>query len=564
MNSVFGAIFQPQGVAMIALNDWPARPITTTNHVAFENLTWVTASFVARGWQNLVQSDTSPPLGTRDANGWGAYWGESRSRVDDEPASFTAVSDIAAADPAQFSWDVIGSRPGSAGDSSPPGCDVSLLNAPATKAIARADIFSKRPKLPAPMTNMAVDSGSVREIDLDNPTRKDFENLARFINRSDWKSGTRFRVRGTNKKNCGPIHVTNRSLSIEFVDASPPELTFEVNKGESRELPAFISVTGGTLEIINANFRVGSTAKHLPHWLLDVKNGSFSIRDSSLEGPSFERTGYQGLLHFTSSHSTTAPPDQPLFGAIVNSFLRTGKTALSGDLTERNVFIENSILAAGGRVLDLQIPGSTGRLSTLDLTGCTLAAGEEYLHIDANSTSQPPNRTTGRVRIIAENTVFAPPLPSENKSIDKAVFLAGLSPDAIAGAVDWWEYACAYSNLIDMPKSDASRGSRNDPLAGWKHITGPEHVLRPAAGPNAALLLRDLPPAKDLVPGDFRLKSEAEAATWSDMGKPIGAMLAAHLVSAPVSTPAAKAKPTGSRKTTPAKKALPAPPQSGF
>ncbi len=322
------------------------------------------------------------------------------------------------------------------------------------------------------------------------PTRKEFENLARFINRSDWKSGTRFRVRGTNKKICGPIHVTNRSLSIEFVDAAPPQITFEVTKGESRELPAFISVTGGTLEIINANFRVGSTAKHLPHWLLEVKNGNFSIRDSSLDGPSFERTGYQGLLHFTSSHSTTARPDQPLFGAIVNSFLRTGKTMLSGDLAERNVFIENSILAAGGRVLDLQIPATTGPLSTLDLARCTLAAGEEYLHLDANTTSRPPGRSTGRVRIIAENTVFGPPLPSENKSIDKPVFLAGLPPDAIAGAVDWWEYACAYSNFIDLPKSDASRGSRNDPLAGWKQITGPEHILRPAAGPNAALLLR--------------------------------------------------------------------------
>jgi eukaryotic-like serine/threonine-protein kinase len=564
MNSVFGAVFQPQGLAMIALNDWPARPITTTNHVAFENLTWLTESFVARGWQSLVQSDTNPPLGTRDANGWGAYWGEPRSRVDDEPGSFTAVSDIAAADPARFRSDVIGSRPGNAGDSSLPGCDVSLLSAAATKAIARADVFAKRPKVPAPMTNMDADKGFVREIDLDNPNRKEFENLARFINHSDWKSGTRFRVRGTNKKICGPIHVTNRSLSIEFVDAPPPQLTFEVTKGDSRELPAFMSVAGGTLELINANFRVGSTAKHLPHWLLEVKNGSFTIRDSSLEGPSFERTGYQGLLHFTSSPATTARPDQPTFGAIINSFLKTGKTALSGELATRNVFIENSILASGGRLLDLQIPATTGPLPTLDLTGCTLAAGEEYFHLEANSTSQLPGRSTGHVRIIAEDTVFAPPLPSENKSIEKPVFIAGLPPDAIAGAVDWWEYACAYSNLIDMPKSDASRGRQNDPLAGWKHITGPERILRPAAGPNAALLLRDLPPAKDLAAGDFRLKPEAEAATWSDMGKPIGAMLAAHPASAPLSTPAVKAKPTGSHKTTPAKKAAPKPPQSGF
>jgi eukaryotic-like serine/threonine-protein kinase len=564
MNSVFGAVFRPQGVAMIALNDWPSRPLTATNHVAFENLTWQTEAFIARGWQNLVQSDTSPALGMRDAGGWGAYWGEPRSRVDDEPASFTAVSDIAASDPAQFRWDAIDSRPENSGDASPPGCDVGLLTAATTEAIARGDAFARRPKKPVPTANSASESAPVREIDLDNANRKEFENLAHFINHTDWKSGTRFLVHGTNTKVCGPIHVTKRSLSIEFVDAIPPLLTFEVNNGDSREPPAFISVTGGTIEIVHANFRVGAAAKRLPHWFLDVKDGSFSIRDSSFDGPAFERTGYLGLVHSSSSASAIGKSEPRMWGTVVNSFLRTGKTGLSGDLATHNFFIENSILAANGRLLDLRLSSAASSLPTLDLAGCTLAAGTEYLHFAADTPSKPPGDSAGRVRVVAESTVFAPPLRAAGNSADKPALIAGLSPDAIAGAVDWWEYGCAYSNLIDLPHSAKSSGNKGEPLKAWKEVAGPEHIVRSADGPNAVLLPRDLPLAKDLTPNDFHLKAEAEAASWSDMGKPIGATLAAHPVSALPAAPAAKAKPTSSRKTSPAKKALPMTPPSGI
>ena len=207
-------------------------------------------------------------------------WGEPGSTVDYEPASFPAVPQIATSDPGQFKLEGTAGLPNAAGDTGPPGCDVGLLVVASPETIGRADALSKRPKVPLSFAVQSTGDSNVREINLDNPKRRELENLARFINHSDWKSGTRFLVRGTNKKTCGPIHVTNRSLCIEFVDETPPLLTFEDTRGESRDHPAFITVTGGTIEIVHANFRVGSSAKHLPHWLLDVKDGSFSIRDS--------------------------------------------------------------------------------------------------------------------------------------------------------------------------------------------------------------------------------------------------------------------------------------------
>jgi len=77
------------------------------------------------------------------------------------------------------------------------------------------------------------------------------------------------------------------------------------------------------------------------------------------------------------------------------------------------------------------------------------------------------------------------------------------------------------------------------------------------------LLPRDLPSAKELVQGDFRLKSVADADTWSDTGAPIGAELAARPATPTVVTPIPKAKSTAARKKAPATKS-PSPTSPGI
>ena len=395
-------------------------------------------------------------------------WGEPASHIDYEPASFAPLSQIATVDPGQFKWDVMGQRPAGGGDTSPPGCDVGLLAVASADAFARADALAKRPKVPV----VVDEAATVKEIDLDNPSRRELENLARFINRTDWKSGTRFRVHGTNKKSCGPIRVTGRSLTIEFVGPAPL-ITFEDARGDTREHSAFITVSGGSIELIHANFRVGSAAKRLPHWLLDVKEGNFAIRGSSLEGPAFEKPGYEGLIHFSSPRLAVGATksEQVAVGEIRDSFLRTGKIALSGDVRSRNLVLENSIVAANGRVFDLHGFQGASPVPTLDLTACTLASGEEYFHLDPGSAAQ--TKGAGRVRIYAEDTVFSPPLAA--KSADRPVLIGGISPAAVAESIDWWEYGSAYSNLISLPASASDSGSRRDPFVDWKETAGRAH-----------------------------------------------------------------------------------------
>jgi hypothetical protein len=560
LNSVFGAVFEPQGLAMIALSDWPTRPLGA-NHVAFENLTWETDSFVARGWQTLVHNDKNP-LSTKDAGKWAAYWGQQHSTVDDEPGSFANVTDYAAVEPAQFKWEIAAGHASTTAGTSPAGCDVSLLSAAAPEAIVRASVFSNPPTVPPTLAKLSTDTTTPKEIDLDNPNRS-LENLAKYINKADWKSGTRFIVRGTNKKVCTPIHVNKRSLTIEFADPAPL-LTFEDPKGEVRgDHSAFISVTGGSIQIINANFRVGSTAKRSPRWLLDVKDGNFAIRDSSIDGPSIERPGYEGLIHMSSTRPAGSDKEaETLCGEIRNSFLRTSKGALSGELVGRNLILDNSVLAANGRIFDLRVPIAAPTLSMINLSSCTLAAGEEYFHFDPLAGSGAGAKPAPSVRIVADETVFGPPLQAGGaKSEDKKpLLISGLPPESIASVVEWWEYACAYSNQIGLPNASSAH-SRREPMGEWKQIAGAGHIVRPSDGPSAVLLPKDLPAAKDLSQGDFRLKSVAEAATWSDTGTTIGAVLAAKVV---LPGPAPRLKTSTGRKTGSSSKAEPKPQPSGI
>jgi hypothetical protein len=266
------------------------------------------------------------------------------------------------------------------------------------------------------------------------------------------------------------------------------------------------------------------------------------------------------LIHFSSVHSAPVPGGtrQTFCGQIENSFLRTGKNMLSGDLASRNLIVENSILAANGRVFDLRIPSNSTTPSAVDLQACTLAAGTEYFHFDAGDAG----KAASRPRVFAENTVFAPPLQTNGNAGAKPLLIGGLPPALIADAIDWWEYACAYSNLIGLPNSEAEGVGTRDPVTGWSRVAGHAHIVRSVGNANAVVLPRDLPPAKELVQSDFRLKTEAEAATWSDTGAPIGAILAAQPTTSSTLTPVPKAKDASGRKSPAAKK--PTPKASGF
>jgi eukaryotic-like serine/threonine-protein kinase len=528
LNSVFGVV-TPTQHPMVSLANWPAPAEMTANSPRFKNLSWKSQAFVARGWQeNLVGSASGIHLEVRNSQDWGHFWSDIRATIDYQGTPFSAIGDFANVAPAQFKGEA--SLLHDAGDdTSPPGCETALLAVTSADMVARAGAFSHRLSVAAEPAEGATAGASVREINLDiaNHTTKD--DLAKSINRTDWPSGTRFLVHGTKRKLCSPIRVSNRSFTIEFLDKDLV-LAFDDRRAEaSSDREAFITVTGGSIEIVNATIRIESSSRPSTHRLLDVRGGNFTIRGSNLSGPRHENPGYEELIRFSSSvDESIAPTEGDQFvGLVRNSFLSSIRNLISGDLSSRHLVFENSLLVAENRIFDLRLPAGPGP-SGLDLRSCTLSAGTDYFHFNTRTTTG----TLNRAHVFVESSVFAPPVRPTKGGSTRATLFGSASGDLVRERVDWWEYGNAYSDLIELPGGGSSPGATNvagaDPLGGWRDLAGPAHIVRTVGQPGAVLLPGDMPTANEVSPADFRLKEESVAATWSDTGKPVGVDLDAQ------------------------------------
>jgi hypothetical protein len=280
-----------------------------------------------------------------------------------------------------------------------------------------------------------------------------------------------------------------------------------------------------------------------------VRGGNFSIRNCNLSGPPREYAGYEDLIRFSSSQDQSLPggDGERFLGSVRDSFLSSVRNLCSGDLSARNLFFENSLLVAGNRIFDVRLP--TGPASSvLDLRSCTLSAGAEYFHFSTRSTEGASNRES----VFVENSLFAPPVRQAKGAPSRTVLIGSASPDFLRERVDWWEYGNAYSDLIELPGWDTSAGAKSDgladPLESWRQIAGPAHIVRSIAQSGAVLLPGDVLTVKDVSPADFRLKAEAQAATWSDTGKAVGAEIDAQPVRRPKRTPEPKSVAPKSKK----------------
>jgi hypothetical protein len=541
MNSIFGVVYRPQGAAaMIALNDWPILTTGAERSAPVQNVKWQTESFVVRGWKALVGGDGRAQFGNSDGGAWGRFWGEPRSAFYYQPTHFPSVDPSVPIDLAAFKPESFTSLPNASGDSGPPGCDVGLLTAAGQPLLDRAAAFAREPSVPPKWQSDSSDA-PVQLINLDDPKLR-WRDLARFINLTQWPSGTRFRVHGgggRKPRECSPIRVTNKSLTIEFVDESPALLVFRPDERGENAGGACISVSGGTIEIVNANFRIEpSIKKSSIHWLLDVKNGSFALRKCRIQGQLLDSPGYEGLVRFQASGAAAADPAGGVSGLIRDSYLITRGTALSGDLVGP-LFVENSIVATNGRLLDLHV-GRAAPDPAVVLRSATLSAADELLHLDA-----PGGPSAKPLRVFAEYTVFGPAVRLDGNAAARPALIGGLSGAAIGSQLAWWEYACGYHPSIRLPSPETGPADSGDALAAWERRAGPLHIDRSIMDAGAVLFPREFPQLKEVTQADFHLKRpEAKAASWTDVGTPIGATVATIAPSEP-KPPVAERKARG-------------------
>jgi hypothetical protein len=199
--------------------------------------------------------------------------------------------------------------------------------------------------------------------------------------------------------------------------------------------------------------------------------------------------------------------------------------------------------------------------SSLDLRSCTLSAGGEYFHFSTKSADSSSNRGG----VFVENSLFAPPVRQTESGGSHAALIGPVSSEFFRERVDWWEYANAYSDLIQLPGSAGpAQGTKSEgadePLESWRQIAGPAHIVRSIGGLGAVLLPGDVSTVKEVDVADFRLKPEAQAATWSDAGKAVGADLS--MLNVPPTRPTKRTP--APKSVTPKKPVAPAAPNSGI
>jgi hypothetical protein len=426
LNSTFGVAASTQS-PMVSLVNWPARPESTANSGSFKKLSFKSQSVVARGWQELVGSAAGAGLPVRDAENWGKYWGDPHSSIEYQSTPFAPIGDISAAAPPAFKSENLLLH-NAAGDTAPPGSDAALLSVTGPDMIRRADAFSRRPPVLSELDEEAAGAASVREIDLDEKK----SDLAKSINAAP--SGTRFLVHGSKKKTCSPIRIVNRSLSIEFDKGLV--LAFDDRKVDaSDDHNAFITVTGGSIEIVNATMRIEFSPKPSTRRLLDIRGAGFSLRGCNLQGPRREYPSYEELIRFSSSQdeSLAAGESDSFAGSVRDSFLSSPRNLFTGDLSARSLVLSNSLLVAGGRLFTLRLPSGPSP-SALDLRSCTLSAGGEYFHFNAKSNQAASNRA----RVFVENSLFAPPVHRTGGNASPAVLLGSAVDESFGVRVDWW------------------------------------------------------------------------------------------------------------------------------
>ncbi|HEV8071940.1 MAG TPA: hypothetical protein VGP76_29770 [Planctomycetaceae bacterium] len=293
--------------------------------------------------------------------------------------------------------------------------------------------------------------------------------------------------------------------------------------------------------------RIETSTKAATHRLLDIRGGKFSIRNCNLLGPRHDYPGYEELIRFSSSQDESLPAGEgeAFTGLVRNSFLLSPRNLFTGDLSARNLVLSNSLLVSGGRLFNVRLPNGPSS-SVLDLRSCTLSAGGEYFHFNTKSEG-----ASNPARVFVESSLFAPPVRRTDGSSSRAALIGSATGESFHERVDWWEYASAYSSLIQLPGSagESKADGSADALEGWQHITGPAHIVRSIGGTGAVLLPGDVSTIKEVEPEEFRLKPEALAATWSDTGKAVGAELDAQPTRRAKGRPAPK--PVAPKKTVP-------------
>ncbi|MEW4528577.1 protein kinase [Maioricimonas sp. JC845] len=510
------------------LSPWPEAPTTRLDQSRALNVSLLTDRTLWLGWDVLVSLQTgsdAPPTRVASLTEWGQFWRrslESQSVEDEVPGLTTLPADHRHMTPDLASTALADSvaRFGSTGNV--PGVEPTSLPQPPQGLVDRLIAIGSRPRLPKKFGE-----------DMEFPNTVEFDlgrggqAFASFINGPKCPDGTHVILTGTGLNYLQPFAVKGKQLRLEFrTSADAPLIIRPVAADDPDDAAeALVTIESGSVDLVNASIRIPhSQRRGYPRRVIKAVDGSFSIRNCRLQGP-------------ISREDATAPPlvecfagagsGQQKYGLILNSFLSTDSACLGGDLSDRLVEVNNSILYGLNNVVSVQSPRSDGYLLMQD---STVTGGQSIIQLTS------ADDVSGRLHVFVKHSVVTS--PPKSGSADPVV--VALPDGALSdNRLTWWEEGVGYAGEL--------KGHRRDPetvpfSASWRSAYGPAHVIRPLTGPRGVLLANVLPAPERIAAENFRLLPACDASAWHEDGGPIGADIDDV---GPVAAPEADTKPSG-------------------
>ena len=298
------------------------------------------------------------------------------------------------------------------------------------------------------------------------------------------------------------MKVSEKSVRIEFQsqekDGAVP-LTFQpeatLSKDKDKEGRAWLTVDGGTVELVNARWRTDKAALAS---LITVSNGSLFVRNCDLQNLGEEGAAQPVLIDCRSLRATGLK--------FKDSLLASRKKVLSLNMANSAVAFENCLLISFGDGISVE-EGSRGGIR---LTNCTLAARTSAVRVPA----QPSG-----LKFLWKETVFGiSPRFEKNDPPSTVISYRANAPSQM----EWWEEDCAYERTLAYRSVD-NKSPEKIPDKDWNDLWGAGHVQNPAQEQNA-VSQKPLPtftltgfPTASL----FRL-NDCDAIAWGEAGNPLG------------------------------------------
>lgn len=513
----------PAETTLLNAAEWPeAKTDSLAGKLA--NLSWTMKESAAFGFGRLAELGPDSTVQAKQLEGWQTLWNK-KYDAGLFPATTwpdQGLSDLSAASVKTFDRAALPNTEARRADSSPVGCDVTLLADLSTGSRQWLMAVSAKPVFPA----VVAPANPPAPVKLDISKQQD---LGTMLQNGTWPAGTVLEVVGAGVKQMTPVKLVNKSWKIIWSPQEGGPLTLAPRV--SNDLPALIVVERGSLELENLRFQVQASKKSSIKSLIAAQGARLTLENVWLQGLMSDNNTLESLLSWNGGASAA---DGPLpYLACRDSIFSGSDSLIRLDMGAAPAFLKNCLLVSRGDGLDVRfqpLPAgqSPGALVADHLT-VSAANGAIRLQSASAETGLPAHR------FYVDRCVFAPPMSVKGEEKVPTIFSLH-NPVTDLTRVEWWGIANGFAPEIPSTIRGEREAKANQPGAGlsrWQAAWGNDQDVRLLTGPGG-ILMADQSSGKStaIKPSQFALHQKSKAMTW-DEGLPIGADLAQLELPAP-------------------------------